>query len=252
MSIKDIFFGEKNIQLLAKLLGDELNIDNTKTAKKACRDLLVSQMELVFKKNKEKLVRADPIKILPKLNDKSVKEALKIYNEHINNRPVTKRPAPKKKPEFRGMPEGFSGSDFAPVSNGDGEFITATGEIGKKMFFGNLNDQLLTNNRMANQDDLERQILLKKAEYDNGEDMYGIGLSGMSRQNNRQPDEPNFCLDGGDTRSATNGAIDNNQSFNPMNMNPKFIQITHKNIRIVFFTHNGIGFILFSLSRFLS
>lgn len=248
MSIRNIFFGEKNIQSLTKIIGDELNIDDTQAAKNACRSLLVSQMDLVFKKNKEKIIRADPRKILPKLNNKSVNEVFKVYRTHMENnkmpnerrdrseRPTktdmtrktdTVRKFNNKNKEPRAMTYGTTDTGFAPVTSGDGEYITATGEIGKKMFFGNINEQMAMNNRLSNKEELERQILLRKAEYEGGEDIYGnmgasnplYGYMGMGNgNNNRRPQDLNFCMDGGDTRGIANGNVENTPKaiFNPM------------------------------------
>src|SRR5579872_1269062 len=85
MSIKEIFFGKKNRELLTTILGEELSIDDTKKARSACENLLVNQMELVFKKNREKILHADPKKILPKLNDKAVNEAIKVYSAYMKS-----------------------------------------------------------------------------------------------------------------------------------------------------------------------
>jgi hypothetical protein len=82
--IKSIFFGNKNIQILAQYLGNKLNIDDTHNAQKACKNLLVSQMELVFNKNRDKILKANPKKIIPKLNQKSISECIKAYNRHMN------------------------------------------------------------------------------------------------------------------------------------------------------------------------
>jgi hypothetical protein len=84
MSIKEIFFGGKNIQFLSKALGEELNIDDTKDSREACKNFLVTQMKLVFKKNEDKIMNANPKNILPKLNDKAFNEALKIYAKSQN------------------------------------------------------------------------------------------------------------------------------------------------------------------------
>jgi len=267
MSIKDIFFSDKNIQLLTRVLGDEMEIDNTKSAKEACRKLIYSQMELVYKKNKDKISSADPKKILPKLNEKSVDEALKFYAEHQrrNNKKPTKndlsKQSDRKKQSFKSpndqsnrslnlrdnpkervqgmsqkqkregpqaMLSGGGNDGYAPLIGGDdGEYITATGEIGKKMFFGNINDQLSYGSKASGKDEIDRLLMMRRAEYEGGSDNYnmggnsGIGGNGFDMNNNmgygynpnlgnnRPHQEINFCVDGGDTRGIANGNIDN-------------------------------------------
>jgi hypothetical protein len=86
INIRDIFYSEKNVQMLTKILSDELNIDNTKVAQTACKNIIMIQMELVFKKNNDKILRADSKKILPILNDKVIGVAIKIFSAHMKNK----------------------------------------------------------------------------------------------------------------------------------------------------------------------
>ena len=214
MSIKDIFLGERNINRMTQYLGEKLDIEDTKEAKMACRKLLVTQMEFVFKKNQNKIIQIDPGIILPKLNDKSIEETIKVYVNHRRksstsntNRNDGKQP-PKnsmkgpsqsqgrslssisstkqgKQKGPSGMYSGFGDSNYASISNDvscdNGEFITATGEIGKKMFFGNIGQQMQMNDKMYDKDDIDRQVLLRQSEYENSN---GTGPMGMNMGGN--------------------------------------------------------------------
>ncbi|VBB17978.1 hypothetical protein YASMINEVIRUS_441 [Yasminevirus sp. GU-2018] len=266
MSIKDIFFGEKNVKLLTRVLGEKLDIDDTREAREACRNFLLSQMKLVFEKNKEKIMQADPKKILPKLNEKSLNEVLKIYAMHrggggddreerdsgrggkSGSRGGREDPRRKKQSGPQGMYSGVGDAGYAPLANGEGTFYTATGEIGNKMFFGNQPDMMTGGGNMygkkgsANKDELDRLVMMRRAEYEGGEDyegeMGGMGpMGGMDGMMNpysgygympmnkkqRRPPEINFCVDGGDTRGIANGSVgtdDMGGGFNPMMMNP--------------------------------
>lgn len=255
MSIKDIFFGEKNIQLLAKILGEELNIDDTKVARAACKNFVVTQMKLVFKKNEDKIMNADPKKILPKLNDKAVTEALKVYSKSANpsggKSERSERPERSERSEKSGrrqqkpsgpqaMYSGGGDSGYAPIVSGDGDYITATGEIGKKMFFGNIEQQMSMGNKQSSKEEIDRLVLMRRAEYEGGGDdefagmdggmgMNGMGMNGMMNpaamgygynpmgSKKQRPNEINFCVDGGDTRGIANGDVNNGEGgFNPM------------------------------------
>lgn len=246
MSIKDIFFGEKNIQLLSKILGEELNIDDTKVARAACKNFVVTQMKLVFKKNEDKIMNADPKKILPKLNDKAVTEALKVYSKSANTsggkgeRSERSERSEKSSNRRNQKPSGpqamYSGggdSGYAPIVSGEGGYITATGELGKNMFFGNIEQQMSMGNKQSSKDEIDRLVLMRRSEYEGGDDEYGMGndmggggmmnpammgygYNPMANKRNR-PSEINFCVDGGDTRGIANGSVnDGENGFNPM------------------------------------
>ncbi|QKF93797.1 metallo-peptidase family M12 [Fadolivirus algeromassiliense] len=73
-----------------------------------------------------------------------------------------------RQPGFNNGMDGFSdggGGGFAPIPKGNGEFITASGEMGAKMFFGNLEDQMYGSRGDA-KNELERRMLERMNEYD--------------------------------------------------------------------------------------
>lgn len=267
MSIKDIFFGDKNIKLLTKYLGDELDIEDTKSARNACRSLVVNQMKLVYEKNKDKIIRANPQKILPKLNEKSVDEALKAYSLHMRNTDDGRGNGRgngrdngrdngrgdrngnnnnRRKQKTNGPRPTYSGGDssgYAPITSGEGDFINAFGEIDNGFWKKNQASMMSQfGSKNSNKEDIDRQVMMRKAAYDNGEEfddenggMGGMGgMDGMGGMNpymgygmmplgNKKfrPPEMNFCVDGGDTRGIANGAINDSEgAFNPMMMNP--------------------------------
>lgn len=278
MSITGIFFGDKNIKLLTRVLAEELDIEDTKSAREACRKLLVSQMQLVFKKNEDKIIKADPKKILPKLNEKSVNEVIKIHSMHAHanrnasNRQDSRQDNRKKKPTGpRAMYSNMDDTGFAPLDSSEGTFYTATGEVGKSMFFGNIgqqNQQMFGNNKASNREELDRQVMMRRAEYeaddggyDNGMGQFGDQMMGMNmgyKPNNRQrPAEINFCIDGGDTRGIANGAVnDNDGFFNPgmmgmngmnqmnpgmMNQNPMMNQMQMNQMNLGMMNQHGMN-----------
>ena len=53
MSIRDIYFSDQNLKPMAKYLVSELKL--SKDSLNACRDLLLSQMKLIYEKNKQKI-----------------------------------------------------------------------------------------------------------------------------------------------------------------------------------------------------
>ncbi len=64
--------------------------------------------------------------------------------------------------------QGFNdtgGGNFAPIPQGSGQFITATGEMGDKMFFGNLENAMYGGGDSNAKDDLERKVMERQSQY---------------------------------------------------------------------------------------
>ena len=77
-----------------------------------------------------------------------------------------------------GFNDGSNANGFAPIPQGNGEYITATGEMGSKMIFGNLEDQMF-GRRSDSKDDLERMMMDRANQYDNRSPMGGGGMPNM-------------------------------------------------------------------------
>jgi len=179
MSIKDIFFDDRNIKNLVDVLKKETDMKHTKEALSACKKVLTTHMRLIYEKNKKKIKDIEPYSILPQLNKKSINEFIKIYNSHmehkdnvvkeVSKQPVSKQPVLKqavskqlvsKQPVLKqsvskqpvsktqDYDNDFSNETFSPLVNDIDEnyYISATGEKVKgKMFMGNLNDPRMLN-----------------------------------------------------------------------------------------------------------
>ena len=72
-NIKNLFFSKNNVNILINYLSEELDIKGGKKVRNAHRDLLITQMKLVFEKNHNKIKNVNPKIILPKLNEKAAK-----------------------------------------------------------------------------------------------------------------------------------------------------------------------------------
>ena len=261
MGIKDIFFGEKNVQMLTQILAKEIDIAETKEAKAACRNILTTQMKLVFEKNRDKILQAEPKKILPKLNDKSISEFIKVYISHMNgkkagnvqnnpnNRMVmqknpimpTKTQNKKGEGEPKGMYSGAGDSMYAPLDNGDNVdesgFFSATGEKKRgNMYFGNINDQL---NSSGTKNSIREEIDKKRMEYSaeiddgfGGMEMVPGSVYGNNpiAGNKGRPPDINFCIDGGDTRGVANGHVENNGNLMGNMMDPRMLGLNTGNM----------------------
>jgi hypothetical protein len=264
MGIKDIFFGEKNVQMLTQILAKEIDIAETKEAKAACRNILTTQMKLVFEKNRDKILQAEPKKILPKLNDKSISEFIKVYISHMNgkkagnvqNNPnnrmaIQKNPMSQDMPnktqnkkgngEPKGMYSGAGDSMYAPLDNGDNVdesgFFSATGEKKRgNMYFGNINDQL---NNSGTKNSIREEIDKKRMEYSaeiddgfGGMEMVPGSVYGNNpiASNRGRPPDINFCIDGGDTRGVANGHVENNGNLMGNMMDPRMLGLNTSNM----------------------
>jgi hypothetical protein len=249
MSIKQILFSDDNVDEVVDFLLDRYDMEDD--ARDPVENMLRSLMTPIYKKNKAKLEnirsRDAAHKYVQKINMKAVQEFEKEYESYQNKdsrgRSSNRGGGSRQKKsnsrsrrggggggnrsrEPQGMYSGGGDSSYAPVASGQGGFITATGEVGDSMFFGNLEQQMHQDqdqmqNGLSAKDDIERRMLMRQSEYEgmnpygNGMGMemgmgmgmggYG-GMGGMNPMgNNQQPPEINFCVDGGDTRGIANG-----------------------------------------------
>jgi len=264
------FFRDKNVAKQVDTLVRQLNIKNNPETKQKCKRLLVKEMQEVYKKYKSRKPEdMKPDKFLDLLNKKSISNCCQI----INSRRSSKKPSPdrihdlerqrdedihgrrqnivERRPRvpnmrqtnrgqqengmFSSMPDAGA-AGFAPIPRGNGGFISATGEMGNEMFFGNLNEQMNNGGRSTSQNELERRMMERQSEYEgrpnqmngmNGMGMNGMGMNGMDMRtmgynpnignNNGKPPEINFALDGSDTRGY--GGPSSNNMKNGMGMN---------------------------------
>jgi hypothetical protein len=84
-NIKDICFGKENIQFLVNEFKEEIEINDTKIANDACYNFFLIQMELVFKKNHDKIIRSDSEKIISKINEKVYNSAIKQFTKYAKS-----------------------------------------------------------------------------------------------------------------------------------------------------------------------
>jgi len=268
------FFSEKNVARQCATLEKQLNIKDNPESRRKCKKFLVNQMKNVYDKHGKKKRSNMPVaEFIDLLNKKSVKECMKICEENRSNKKsysgkigelertreeevygkrdiqLPRRPQytsmnRNNVAENHGMP-GYSegaGSTFAPIAQGQGEFISATGEMGEKMIFGNLENQIY-GQRGDSKDELERRMMERMNEYDDkksgGPGMMGGmmggamggamgGMMGMpdnlnNTYMNRMPSyqgaasqnmpQLNFTLVEG--KHKRNGVYDTNSSYSP-------------------------------------
>ena len=229
MSIKQILFSDNNVDDVVDYILDKYDMEDN--SRGPVEEMLRALMKPIYMKNQDKLEhvrgRDAARKYVMKINQKAVEEFAKEYDNHQskgrgggrNN----KRGNSQNQRRGRGgggggrgaqpMDSGNGDSSYAPVANGRGGYITATGEMGDSMFFGNLQEQMyqqqmsgMSGSGLSPKDDIERQMLMRQAEYE-GMNPYATGMGyGMNpMMGNQRPPEINFCVDGGDTRGIANG-----------------------------------------------
>ena len=206
------FFSKTNINSLTKDLGKKLGIKNTPGHIKACKKFLEKQMTDVFSKYGDKKQKNMPMpEFIERLNDKSISECVKYYTaaknkansatsanggrgsgtgmQHVDreqelnrgrNPGLMKRPIHTSgiKDSSQGLPgmmlDGGGQAGYAPILSGQGEYITATGEMGKKMFTGTDTTQMF-GDKGGSKEEIERRMLERQSEYD---PRPGGGMSG--------------------------------------------------------------------------
>ena len=145
MNIKNFLTSENTNILIIKLI-ESLNLDRDEKTISACKKLIKLQMSLVYEKNKEKILsgKYDIKKILVKLNDKTIKECIKIYKNKIS-----------KKIEL------IDDDTYTELSNNNSQYITATGEISKKMVI----NHTPSIGRKNAKEELDKELILRKTQY---------------------------------------------------------------------------------------
>lgn len=186
------FFSEKNISNQSTYLEKILNIRDDKESKRRCRKFLVQQMKEVYMKyGKKRPPGMEAIQFIDQLNKKSIKDCVKICedrkreknmkkyepselnkferarDEEIHGKrriQIPKRPqytVPNKGGLNTGMPsysDGVGSAGYAPIASGNGGYITATGEVGDKMFFGNQVESMY-GQKASSKDELETRMM---------------------------------------------------------------------------------------------
>ena len=268
MEIKTDFFSRDNLSALTNKLGSRLGVED-QAQSDGCRELLKSQMKIIFEKNKGILNKAPAQKVLKHLNEKSIELCTRIFNEKMNKQrssksmgqysmnretevygdrrnKVQRRPSGGERRggqrEMVGMMDDISGGgggSYAPIQSGQGEFIAADGSMGKKFLQGvNMNDFLKLGSKKDIAGELERRMLERTGDYDNGAmmdmggggmgnmgggNMMGMGNMGGNMQYNpnmggrQQRQEMDFSLDGSGvkkTRDSQGNPIDDQMDPN--------------------------------------
>ena len=80
MEIEGHFFSDKNTYNLFSQLCEQLGATNKKS-KKSCKVLLDDQMGMVFNKNRSKISKGNPTKMLGALNSKTFEQCIKRFKE---------------------------------------------------------------------------------------------------------------------------------------------------------------------------
>ena len=245
--IGKIFLDEKNIDVLLNYVGEQLNIPKTQKAKSIFKEVLVSQMYLIYEKNKEKISKLNPEIILPKLNKKAIEGTIKQYNiQKLNIKQNNTKQNIQKKDEFNPMAMDSSynddyGSPILDNAYGDNKFYSATGEIIESKYIiqtdNNANDG---NQKRVAKEEIQKKLEMMNIarsndDYDFDENdtentfkNYNMqGMTGVMRtNNNKQPqiDEAtrkflgNICSD-------MTPIEENNNNIDPSNfMNNDFNQ----------------------------
>ena len=280
--IVNIIYSEKNLSKLSEKFTSFFDdIGDSQNAQNACKTWLRKKMTNIIDQNKNNL-RGNKKDVIKKLNSDCLKTAVNEYRSHqtskttgqnLNNYRmqrekdvhgnrkvrVEKRPKYREENNLGTLADTGGYANFSQLNAPEGEFIGADGTLGKKMFFGNINDMMQNDNKKAASDDLERRMMMRKSDYDGGMDMGNMGgmsrmneMGGMGRMNeiggmggngmdnfnptmynpnlgqNKRPQEINFRLDGSDSRydmqqnqnQNMNGMEQlNTMGFDGMNMN---------------------------------
>ena len=197
----DYFFGKNNIEQLCIQLENKLPIKKTVESRRSCRRFLEEQMRVVYDKYGNKRPEKMPIPVfINKLNEKSLGECIKAYEERSGKKiNLQKKPSNQGQPqqrkgrtEFSAMTESSDNTaSFASLKQGNGFFISATGEMGGENEWsrGSMQNNNRDYSRGENDPELEQRMMERQMEYGR---RGGFG--------NERPPEINFALDGGDSR----------------------------------------------------
>jgi len=244
------FFSEKNVNRQCTTLEKLINIKNNPESKRNCKKFLVQQMKEIYSKyGKKKSNNMKVSEFIDLLNKKSIKECIRICEEKKKNKQSRNfakqdelgeyerardkeiygnrtQPILQDRPQFtdlkkRNKDNGniYDSNDnrdlgFAPIPKGNGEFITANGEMGDKMFFGNLEADIY-DKKSDSKDDLERKMMDRMNQYDNKGLMSPMSymnqnIFGQDKINQMNPMNMN---------SMNMNSMNMNMNMNPMNMN---------------------------------
>jgi hypothetical protein len=225
MDLDKYFFSKKNIDKLTNKLSDILNLKKTPDSYKACAKFLQQQMQITYNTYHDQKPRGVSMSVfLDKLNEKSLKDCVKLYQiktkkkyntdnyedfkMHRDNEINRGNKGLLKRPEFsndlkrtKGDLNSFNMNtdNFADFRSGNltnNGYITATGDIGQNMT--SPDSQNMSGGKKVFADEIEKRMQERLMEYEprgNGSLGMDIGFGGQKR-----PQEINFRLDGGDSR----------------------------------------------------
>lgn len=193
--MNNYFFSKENVVKLSVKLSKNLKIKDTPESMNACREFLKKQMKIVYAKYGDKKPKGVPIPdFINKLNEKSLDDCIKLYKKQTagkkppaknisdyqmsrdkelnggRNPGLMRRPTHtsglKENNGFPGMLDSGGASGFAPLVTGNAGFITASGELGDNMMPSNSAVEISSNKGDAAKEELEKRMMMRKAEYD--------------------------------------------------------------------------------------
>jgi len=204
--MEKFLFSSKNVNNQCLKLLKIIKIQQTPKNVQFCKSMIVNRMKKLYdmsiEKKPEDMSQKNYIERVCKATLRDCVIGLKRAQANVM---IEK----EKEKEFNGASnDGTVGCNYNTLMNGDGEYITATGEIGKKMAFKGDRDIQLQSKPTSQ--DLEQDMYMRQREYD----PRGGG-------NNRPQQDMNFSLDDdttmrrrGDDRSGNQGNMRNNPQQN--------------------------------------
>lgn len=232
MNIKNIYFSEKNINILTKTIRKQFNIPESGNA--TCAKLLITQMNLIYEKNKSKIMRATNI---PKCMQKLNQVALNKVGEMVKNKiPNTANIKVQKSPKSNIDNDDYN--NYASITEETNGFYSADGSIGKNMVLIDNNNDGMNDKK----NDLEEAYEKLLNEYDN--DIYNIN---GNKVNIKKPEQIDFSLDG---KGKTNNIFSNTENNVTQHSNIHDINYQSEDIHEIYTNNNKYDNTLYNNTSF--
>ena len=204
--MENFLLSKKNIDNQCANLLRLTSLPSSTNNVKVCRDYLIRHnKELITQYANHKPEKMSVPEYANRLSTKSIRDCARIIVAHSGsqNTANTKQKQPVRGDKFAGVNETAGG--FAPIQNGDGGYITATGEMGDRMELRGGGGML-----QPPKDDLERMAMERNNGYTNPHKP----TNKMEYDQMMQPAKPteiDFSLDNG---NRSNRNVTNQQSNN--------------------------------------
>lgn len=155
-----VFFTKSNIDTLKNKFIQNTNLKKDPRTHAQCQKIIINRMKEVYEKygNRKPSNMSVP-DFISKMSNKVVNDCVRDFNVSKQSAVQSTKSSGNQSGTFAGIPDGGLGGAGAPFSsNIQGEYITATGEVGKKMVFDvDLNDKMGIGGK-KNTDVLERMM----------------------------------------------------------------------------------------------